>query len=131
MSTTRELCRESWRWSLELISQLTLGQAVRIEISDPEMGDQELARGVPLAAIELDTKGSERGDIEIAIDISLREKKGGLFLHHVDKPTHVFLEENDAGEIECMEIEDANGGKLLLYFTEPFPLPPEGAQPPA
>ena len=120
MSRTTEIPRESWGKWLDDLSKRAQEHLVRIEVINREIGDQEMARFLPLIGISLEKKGSEAGDIDIAVAVASAQAD---LDHRVDKPTRMFVEANDRGLIECLEIEDEGGGKTLVYFEHLPPLP--------
>jgi hypothetical protein len=116
MSRTREVKKDELPQWLDLVSRLGTDRQVRLEVEGTDIGDQELAGFLPFMGIDLDAKGSARGAIEI-----LMESGGsGALRHAVERPRHVYALENDQGSLECIEIEDASGAKVLAYFDRPI-----------
>jgi len=123
MAHTIEIPRENWVGYFEHLSQRARTYPVRLEVENRDIGDQEMARGFPLVGIELETKGSEAGDIEVTVGDERQE-----FMHHVDNPMRVFLMVDDSGNIDCIEIEDRDNGKTLIFFEHHPGLPAETRQ---
>lgn len=118
MGHTIEIPRENWAVYFERLGQQAQTYPVRIEVENRDIGDQEMARRLPLVGIDLETKGSEVGDLEVTVgDVDEN------FMHHIDAPTRVFLKVEDGGNIDCIEIEDADEGKTLIFFERHPGLP--------
>lgn len=118
LSRTLEIPRESWGPWLNDLSKRAREHPVRIEVIDRELGDQEMARLLPLVGISIENKGSDAGEVEIAV----ASAQGDLD-HRVDEPARIYVEASDQGLLECLEIEDVGGGKTLVYFEQLPPLP--------
>jgi hypothetical protein len=126
MGRTQEIKRDDLQQWLDLVSRLGTDRQVRLEVEGTDIGDQELAGYLPFLGIDLDAKGSGRGAIEI-----LMESEGsGALRHAVEKPRHIYAKENDQGSLECIEIEDASGAKVIAYFDRPIDFAIE-SRPPA
>ncbi|AKJ00908.1 hypothetical protein ATI61_112171 [Archangium gephyra] len=111
MGRTIEIPRETWAVYFDNLTRRALSEPVRIEVENRDIGDQELTRRLPLVGIDLETKGSEAGDIEVTVGDERRE-----LLHHIDDAVRVYLKVDDEGNIDCLEIEDRDNGKTLLFF---------------
>jgi uncharacterized protein DUF5335 len=111
MAHTIEIPKGNWAVYFERLGQQAQRYPVRIEVENRDIGDQELARKLPLMGLDLETKGSEVGDIEVTVG-----EAGDNFMHHINDPTRVFLKTDDGGNIDCIEIEDKANGKTLIFF---------------
>ena len=111
MGRTIEIPRRTWAVYFENLSKRALSTPIRLEVENRDIGDQEMTRRLPLVGIDLEVKGSEAGDIEITVGDERQE-----FMHHIDNPTRVYLKVDDDGNIDCMEIEDQDNGKTLVFF---------------
>ena len=111
MGRTIEIPRQHWGIYFDSLSKRAVGQPIRLEAENRDLGDQELTRKLPLVGIDLETKGSEAGDIEVTVG-----EEGRELTHHIDAPTRVFLKVEDPGNLDCIAIEDAEEGKTLLFF---------------
>lgn len=125
MHHTREIPREGWADYLLLLSTIERDQQVRIKAEGPELGDQTVAWNLPLVEISVEEKGSEAGAIEVTVG-----RPGEELTHRILRPEHVWAEESDHGELECLDIEDADHVKTLIYF-ESRELLEEASAPPA
>jgi hypothetical protein len=111
MHHTREIPREVWSDYLILLSSMTRSQWVRIEAISPEIGEQPLAQRLPLIQISFEEKGSDKGAIEVMVG-----RPGEEITHRIFHPEHLFADESESGELECLDIEDAEHTKTLLFF---------------
>lgn len=111
MANTIEIPRENWSLYFERLSKQAQTYPVRIEVENRDIGDQEMTRRLPLVGIDLETKGSEIGDIEVTVGEANQN-----FMHHIEDPMRVYLKVDDSGNIDCIEIEDGDNGKTLIFF---------------
>jgi Family of unknown function (DUF5335) len=111
MARTIEIPRENWSSYFDDLGRRASAYPVRIEVENRELGAQEMARKLPLVGIELERKGSERGDIEVTVGDA-----GEQLLHHIDNPRRVFLRMDESGNIDCIDIEDEANGKTFIFF---------------
>lgn len=123
MSRTLEIPSGSWATYLNLLSRRAYEQPVRLEVQSTELGNQEIAKSAPLIGIALESKGTVRDNLDVAI-----KTESGDFEHHVAQPNRLFAELNDAGRLMCLEVEDAAGGKMLIYFERYVELPATTAE---
>ncbi|HSP81877.1 MAG TPA: DUF5335 family protein, partial [Myxococcaceae bacterium] len=94
---------------------------VRIQAESPELGEQTMADHLPLVDIAFAEKGSDRGAIEITVG-----QPGEEITHRISHPEKVYAEESESGELECLDIEDEEHVKTLIYF-EPLAMLEQGA----
>jgi len=125
MHHTREIPREGWADYLLLLSTIERDQQVRIQAEGPQLGDQTVAWSLPLVEISVEEKGSDAGAIEVTVG-----RPGEELTHRIARPEHVRAGESDSGELECLDIEDADHVKTLIYF-ESRELLEEASAPPA
>ncbi|MFP2924472.1 DUF5335 family protein [Pyxidicoccus sp. 3LG] len=125
MHHTREIPREGWADYLALLSSLERDHWVRIETENPDIGDQPVASRLPLVEIGLEEKGSDMGAVEIIVG-----RPGDELTHRILKPDHIYADESESGELECLDIEDAEHGKTLIFFEPAQPGEEQGASAP-
>jgi hypothetical protein len=118
MARTIEIPRENWAVYFERLGRQAQAYPVRLEVENEDIGDQEMARRLPLVGIALETKGSEVGDLEVTVGDADQN-----FMHHIDDPRRVYLKVEDSGNIDCIEIEDGANGKTLIFFERHPGLP--------
>jgi hypothetical protein len=111
MHHTREIPREGWADYLALLSSLERDHWVRIETEGPEIGDQPLAGRLPLVEIALEEKGSDQGSVEIIVG-----RPGDEITHRILDPDHIYADESESGELECLDIEGMDHTKTLIFF---------------
>lgn len=113
MHKTREIPRDKWSDYLSRVASTERDHLVRIEAAGRDLGDQPIAQDLPLMHIELEEKGSDKGAIEVSVKVG---KPGQEFTHRILKPDHIYAEEKENGELECLDIEDKDHLKTLIYF---------------
>ncbi len=111
MHHTREIPREVWSDYLTLLSSMNRTQSVRIEAGGMQLGEQQLAQRLPLLSISLEEKGSGQGTIEVTVG-----RPGEEITHRIFHPTRLYADESESGELECLDIEDAEHTKTLIFF---------------
>lgn len=111
---TREIPREQWPKFLDSLSKKEADHPVRIEVEGGDAGgSQHVGESLKLIRIGVETKGSESGSLEVAV-----ESSEGLLEHKIDRPQHLYVEEDDSGELACIDIEDAENVKTLIQFEQ-------------
>ena len=113
MHHTREIPREGWADYLALLSSLERDHWVRIEMESPELGEQPLASRLPLIEIALEEKGSDQGSVEIIVG-----RPGDEITHRISAPDHIYADESESGELECLDIEGTDHVKTLIFFEQ-------------
>jgi hypothetical protein len=112
METTREIPRKDWGTFFEDFSRSHRDHPVRVEVSGQDLGEQRLGEELALMGVGLETKGSAKGDIDIALRLKAPD---GAMDHRIARPQRIYLEEDpEAGRL-CLDIEDAENHKTLLY----------------
>jgi hypothetical protein len=111
MHHTREIPREVWSDYLTLLSGMTRRQWVRIEAASADIGEQTLAQRLPLIDISFVEKGSGRGAIELMVG-----RPGEEITHRIFHPERIYADESESGELECLDIEDEERTKTLIFF---------------
>lgn len=111
MHHTREIPREVWSDYLTLLSGMNRSQWVRIEAASTDIGEQPLAQRLPLIDISFAEKGSGRDAIEITVG-----RPGEEITHRIFHPERIYADESESGELECLDIEDAERTKTIIFF---------------
>ena len=124
MRHTREIPREGWADYLFLLSTIERDQQVRIQAGGPERGEQTVAWDLPLVDISVEEKGSDTGAIEVTVG-----RPGEQLTHRILHPERLQAGESDSGELECLDIEDAEHVRTRISF-EPAELPWGAPAPP-
>ncbi|XXF78684.1 DUF5335 family protein [Myxococcaceae bacterium GXIMD 01537] len=111
MHHTREIPREGWFDYLSRVASSERDHLVRIEADSSDLGDQPVTERLPLVDIAFDKKGSDAGAIEVTVG-----RPGEQITHRILKPDRVYADEGDDGELECLDIEDSEHTKTLIFF---------------
>lgn len=117
---TIEIPRSDWQRFLSDLSRQAANHAVRLEVDNLTLGSQEMTKLSPLQDIDLETEGSAAGALEITV--------GGEEMdlsHRIEHPSRLFVRYSSGLHVDCLGIEDLDGGTTLLMFDE-FILLPEG-----
>ena len=109
---TREIPKTSWGHYLEALGNHKAYQTVRVRLESDELGTQPLATESPLVGISVELKGSQAD----AIEITLGSLGKGDFTHLIQHPAHLYVEEDDTGEVQVINIEDSMRVKTLIFF---------------
>ena len=114
-----EIQPERWSiWATQLGGDM-LGRAVRVELVDEDVGDQELGRFLPLNGIVFEDLGEGHRVLHILLDGAT-----GPVDHWIDSPKTICVGESGS-LIEWFAIEDRRGGKTIVY-VEHLPELPSG-----
>jgi hypothetical protein len=111
MHHTREIPREVWADYFTLLSGIARSQCVRIEADSTDIGEQQLAQRLPLIDISFVEKGSSRDAIEVTVG-----RPGEEITHRIFHPDRIYADESESGELECLDIEDSEHTKTIIFF---------------
>jgi hypothetical protein len=125
MHHSREIPKEVWSDYLTLVSAIERDHRVRVHAEGPDLGEQAVTASLPLVDINVEEKGSQQGAIEVTVG-----RPGEEITHRILRPQRVSTAESDSGDIECLDIEDEDHVKTLIFF-EPQMALEEAAPPPA
>ena len=115
---TREIPAGEWASFLEGLSEQAGDRPVDVRIEGPDIGDQALATNMPLIGITCAEQGAY-GDA-IALTVAGAPGKGKL-THLIDGPEHLWVQEDDAGRVAVLDIEDRARVKTLVFFPAGAP----------
>src|SRR5262245_34361057 len=106
----RQLEREEWRSFFDLLSKTMIGKRAEIEVASRRVGDQIVARWLPLQGLVYEPK---KDTIEILLD--------GLE-HMVHGPRQLFVEEP---RFSCATfgVIDRTGALRIIRLRDPLLLP--------
>lgn len=105
-----EIEKKDWKNFFENLSKRRFEWRSRIEVLNPEMGDQVLSDGLPLNGVTVEARGDN-----VAVDISVGENTGQHLTHNITDPVRVaYLQVEDPNRYEVIDIEEANGVKTLI-----------------
>jgi hypothetical protein len=111
MIRTVEIPQEQWPSFLKSFNRMADGRPVRLEVVQRELGDQEMGDLLPLREIDLETRGSARGDLIITVGIDR-----GQLTHFIEQPTRMTLGLNEVGEPQWLGIYERGETRTILYF---------------
>ncbi|HEV8485285.1 MAG TPA: DUF5335 family protein [Blastocatellia bacterium] len=108
---TRKITRREWMSFFDSFSNQHRGWLVTIEIMDPEIGDQTLARDLPLEGItaELNEQGADE------IEIVVGRQPGSHVSDTVVAPRNVWLKSTEEGADEALEIQGEKKTVLIRF----------------
>ncbi len=112
MATTREIPRPEWESFLEEVTEMELDHPVRLE-SEPSEGGGQVLSGAPLIGLSLEEKGSEAGALDLTVKVGSPQ---GDYTHHIEHARTIYSLEDDAGHVECLDIESEGDQKTRVYF---------------
>ena len=125
MVRTIEIPQERWPSFLKMLNRMADGRPVRIEVARRDLGDQEMGDRLPLLDVDFETKGSDRGDLVIAVG-----SDRGELTHLIEKPTRMAVALNDDNEPQWLAIDEHGEGTTIIHFERLPALEPEyGAAP--
>lgn len=113
MQTTREIPREQWDAFLADFLENHRDEEVRVEVAATDLGDQQLGTASSLLGLEIEPKGSAKGELDIAL--VLKGETGSMMDHRIRRPEHVFLLEGTDDGMDCLSIEDHAHRKTLVF----------------
>lgn len=114
MITTEEFPTERWQSRLEGLTREARERPMSIRVEGPNVGDQVLAEFLPLVAISLESKGTEKGAVEIIAE----HPNGGHLTHLINNPEHIYLARYNDRQVLCLDIEDRRGVKTLVFLRQ-------------
>jgi hypothetical protein len=111
MSTLRVVPNVEWRSFFDRMSKVLLGKRAEIEVASLELGDQIVAKWVPLLGITYDSNDD-------LLDIALDRAN-----HLIRRPREIVVEESDTG-LASVAVVDADGTRQIVNLKAPLLLPP-------
>ena len=109
-TTTKEIPAERWEEWFDTFTLDNLGRSLSIDLVDDEYGDERLAEGVPLVAIDYDpvNKGND-------FVVSYGEEVASTS-HIIRAPVRLWQAQDANGLVVALEIEDESGRHTILSF---------------
>ena len=107
---TIEIPRREWTNRLDEFSREHEGWPVSLDVLAESIGAQTEFRQLSFAGVTAEP--SDGGTISITVAVPC----GGFLTHTIHSPAHVFLEADDSGADDALEIESADGTKAILQF---------------
>lgn len=106
--------KAKWQAAADLMSRAIHGQAARLEVVGPALGDQVAAEWAALRGITYDPKD----------DLFEIQLEG---LDHLVRHPRQFAIDERAGRAHSLEVVDDAGTQHILQMREPVALPPPPA----
>ncbi len=110
-----ELKKEDWGRFFDSLSKRRYECMTEVEVLNTEMGNQTLSNGLPLNGITV-----ENVDDRMSIYVSVGETTGHHQTHNIVNPTRVAFLAGDNSHGDVVDIEEEDGTKTLIRFTEPM-----------
>jgi hypothetical protein len=112
--------QHNWSKFLKLFSEQNLSRKTRISVFEgaPDaMQDYWLEEGLPLAGVDIDTRGERAPTIEIMLGDTTKADSQHM-THVVSNARFVKIVLSAGGEADGLEIDDAEGKTTILHFEE-------------
>lgn len=113
---TYEIPKERWQDFLCSVGNRRAQQPVSIQVTGESLGSQTLCEHLPLVGLSLEEKGSVAAGIEVTL-----EADEGAFTHVVTEPASIYVQEDAAGRVHSLDIQDAGQIKTIIFFEEGVP----------
>jgi hypothetical protein len=110
-----EVEKNKWEQFFNNLGKRRFEWITEVEVLSNEMGVQTLSRGLPLNGITVETVADDT-----LIDISVGESTGHHQTHLIKNPVRVGFLAGTDNRGDVVDIEEADGTKTLLRFTEPM-----------
>ena len=102
-----------WRVKLDEFSAAHEGWRVSLELLMPDFGAQPEITDLPLRGV-----AAELSENDATITIAAGSTRFDQITHTIHTPTHVRLEQDDAGADVALEVESGQA-RAILRFTSP------------
>jgi hypothetical protein len=109
-TTTKEIPPEGWEAWCDTFTSGNRGRAFSIDLVDDEIGDERLAEGMLLVAIDYDPAG-KGNDFVISFGDELAP-----ISHIIRAPVRLWQAQDANGLVVALEIEDESGRRTILSF---------------
>jgi len=114
---TQEIPSHEWGRFFDEFTRKHNGWLVTIELLQEEIGNQMLARDLPLDGLSVES--NEVGEFQITIMVGARPN--ARITHTIAAPRRVWLRQNDSGEDDALEIQAFSGSVLLSLRSTSLP----------
>ncbi len=112
---TQDIPRDEWQEFCDTFTHLHQGWLADIQVLGSEPSRHFEAQDLPFRGVTYETKGSGGKEISIFMDQSPQED----LTHTISDPTHIRLEQTDAGVDEGLEVDAKDGTKAVVRFKNP------------
>ena len=109
-TTTKEIPAEGWEAWCDTFTNGNRGRSLSIDLVDDELGDERLAEGLPLVAIDYDP--ADKGD-DFVVSYG---QEAAPTSHVIQAPAGLWQAQDANGLVVSLEIEDKSGRRTILSF---------------
>ncbi len=113
---TTVIHEEIWKQFFDELSRAKLDWETTIRVLSDELGAQILCAGLPLAGLTFDEADDVR-KIEVIVGSGTESHQ----THNIFNPKFVAFEDIEGRSESMLDIEDADGAKTLVKFTQSLP----------
>lgn len=110
-----EVKKEDWGKFFDNLSMRRYEWMTEVEVLNAKVGHQVLSNGLPFNGITVDTIGEHT-----SLDLSVGQTPGNHQTHIIKDPTRIAFRAGDGTHSDVLDIEEADGTKTLIQFTEPM-----------
>lgn len=111
---TKQVKKEDWKDFFDKLSRERLDWETHIQILSDETGAQVLSKGLPFVGLSFEEKS---GRIELIVGTGPESHQ----THTITAPHFVAFESTGEKAEGTLDIEDADGTKTLIKFTQALP----------
>ncbi|MHB1001005.1 MAG: DUF5335 family protein [Armatimonadota bacterium] len=112
--STQQIPQDKWNDYLSSFTAMNQTRNVVIDIESSELGSQRLVDGKPLLTVEPDL-GSGRKPVIIVIAGDTQGDSPESLTHEVAQPKSIWVKENDAGQVDALDIETEDGRTIIQF----------------
>ena len=113
MLDTTEIPRTKWSDALKEFSAIHEGWLVSIDVLSDAIGAQPEVIDLPLLGTDFDASGG--GLVTVAAARSASDH----ITHSIKAPRHIWMKRDKTGAVAALEIESADGTKVIVRFRVP------------
>lgn len=113
---TTVIHKENWKEFFDQLSREKLDWETTIQVLSEETGAQFLSSGLPFAGLTYDEKDDE-SKIEVIVGSDTEHHQ----THNIFNPKFAAYESVEEKNEFTLDIENSDGTKTLIKFTEPLP----------
>jgi hypothetical protein len=110
-----EIKRADWGTFFDNLSKRRYEWMTEVEVLSPDSGSQMLSNGLPFNGMTVEVTADHS-----SIDISVGETISHHQTHTIKDPSRVAFLAGDDTHSDVVDIEEADGTKTLIRFTEPM-----------
>ena len=108
--------RNNWKKFFDNFSRRNRSRLVSIEVFG-EMGAQRQVKKMPLSGIVFESRSNDSLSLEIMLE-NRRAGEASHFTHFIPNVRNVCPKQSPGGRDEALEVEGADGSKILLKFEQ-------------